>query len=129
VFGIFHAGGSFGEDWSLSDSQRQPNSTVAPLHLPGPQARVGPLQRVCSHHQELHQNLHRRQARVASQGCPAVLRHEQLSPVRGEAATGADHRQDQQQTVPEGLLRGDSHIKHKTVQMTLVLNASIFCEV
>ena len=31
------------------------------------QARVVPVQRVRPHHQELHQNLHRRQARVAHQ--------------------------------------------------------------
>ncbi len=33
--------------------------------MPGPQARVGALQRVRPHHQKLHQDLHRRQARVA----------------------------------------------------------------
>ena len=27
-------------------------------HLSGPQARVGPVQRICADHKELHQNLH-----------------------------------------------------------------------
>jgi hypothetical protein len=38
---------------------------AAPHDMPGPQARVGALQRVRPHHQKLHQDLHRRQAGVA----------------------------------------------------------------
>ena len=45
----------------------QPGCSASPYDVPGPQAGVGPLQWVRPHHQELHQDLHRRQARVASQ--------------------------------------------------------------
>lgn len=57
-------GGSFGAHRPLPHSQRQPGGPAAPLHSPGPQARVGALQRVCPHHQKLHPHLHRHQARV-----------------------------------------------------------------
>lgn len=57
-------GGSFGAHRSLPHSERQPGGPAAPIHSPGPQAWVGALQWVCSHHQELHPNLHRYQTRV-----------------------------------------------------------------
>ena len=57
---------------------------------------------------ELHPDLRRRQARVARGHRPAVLRHDQLPHVRGQAAARADHRQDQLEAVPEGVLSSDS---------------------
>ena len=43
-----------GAHGALPDHQGQPGCTAAPHHLSGPQARVGPLQRVRPHHKELH---------------------------------------------------------------------------
>ena len=60
-------GCAFREDGTLSHREGQPSGPVEPQHVPGPQARVGALQRVRADHQELHQDLHRRQARVANQ--------------------------------------------------------------
>lgn len=48
----------------LPHGEGQPSRPAAPLHRAGPQARVGALQRVCAHHQELHPHVHRRQTRV-----------------------------------------------------------------
>lgn len=63
----FHsAGGSFGAYRSLPHSKRQPSGPAAPIYSPGPQARMGALQWICPHHQELHTNLHRHQTRVVS---------------------------------------------------------------
>ena len=45
-----------------------------------------------------------REARVAGGDGAAVLRHDQLPHLRGQAAARADHRQDQLQAVPEGVL-------------------------
>lgn len=58
------AGGSFGAHRPLPHSERQPSGPAAPIYSPGPQTRVGALQRVCPHHQELHPHMHRHQARV-----------------------------------------------------------------
>ena len=38
-------------DRPLPDREGQPDRAAAPLHLPRPEARVGPLQRVRTHHQ------------------------------------------------------------------------------
>ena len=65
-------GGSFRKDWPLLDCEGQPGSATASIHLPGPQTRVGGLQRICPYHQELHQDLHRRQTRLVS--CHAFAR-------------------------------------------------------
>ena len=53
---------------------------------------------------ELHPDVRGREARVAGGDGAAVLRHDQLPHVRGQAAARADHRQDQLQAVPEGVL-------------------------
>lgn len=47
-------GGAPREDGQLPDGEGQPGGTAAPLHVPGPQARLGHIQRVRAHHQELH---------------------------------------------------------------------------
>ena len=59
-------GGSPWEEWSLSDCQGQPGGAAPPKHLSRSQTRVGALQRVCAHHQELRPHLHWHQARVVS---------------------------------------------------------------
>ena len=51
---------------SLPDSEGQPDGTATSIHRAGPQAGVGTLQWVRTHHQELHPNCHRHQARVVS---------------------------------------------------------------
>lgn len=64
VFFFCPLGGSFGAYRSLPHSQRQPSGPTAPIYGPGPQTRVGALQRICSHHQKLHPHLHRHQTGV-----------------------------------------------------------------
>lgn len=65
MFLLFYSpGGTFGAHGSLPHSQRQPSGATAPIYSPGPQARVGALQRICPHHQKLHPHLHRHQTRV-----------------------------------------------------------------
>ena len=53
---------------------------------------------------ELHPYVRGREARVAGGDGAAVLRHDQLPHLRGQATARADHRQDQLQAVPEGVL-------------------------
>ena len=53
---------------------------------------------------ELHPDVRGREARVVGGDGAAVLRHDQLPNLRGQAPARADHRQDQLQTVPEGVL-------------------------
>lgn len=101
---IFYAGCSLGAYWALPDHQGQPGCPATPHYLPGPQARVGVVQRVCAHHQELHQNVYRCEARMVGQGGTAILRHEQLPTVRGKAAARANYCQDQFKTIPERIL-------------------------
>ena len=48
---LYIAGCAPGADRALPDREGQPDRAAAPLHLPRPQARVGPLQRVRTHHQ------------------------------------------------------------------------------
>ena len=66
-------GCAFREDWTLPHCEGQPSGPASPQHVPGPQARVGALQRVRAHHQELHQDLHRCQAGVANQVSETVF--------------------------------------------------------
>ncbi len=47
-------GSAPGEDRSLSDSEGQPDGAPAPIHMPGPQARVGSLPGVCADLPQLH---------------------------------------------------------------------------
>lgn len=67
-------GGPLGTYWPLPHSQRQPSGPTPPVYSSGPQARVGPLQWICAHHQKLHPHLHRHQTRVVSdlEPCSAV---------------------------------------------------------
>ena len=60
VDGQFYAvsDSSLGKNGSLSDSEGQPGGTAPPVHRSGPQARMGAVQRVCAHHQELHTHCH-----------------------------------------------------------------------
>ena len=67
------SGCAFREDRPLPHCEGQPSGAAPPQHVSGPQARVGPLQRVRPHHQELHQDLHRCQARVAHQVSVIIL--------------------------------------------------------
>ena len=63
---FLRTGGSPGAHGSLPHSEGQPGGTAAPLHCAGPQTRVGALQRVRTHHQELHPHVHRHQTGVVS---------------------------------------------------------------
>jgi hypothetical protein len=61
---------------TLPYDQRQPDCSAASVHLPGPQAGMGSLQRVRLDDQELHQDSDGHQAGVAGKDGAAVLRHE-----------------------------------------------------
>ncbi|XP_061816929.1 ATP-dependent RNA helicase DHX15-like isoform X4 [Nerophis lumbriciformis] len=52
------SGCSPGAHGPLPDCEGQPGGPAPPLNRAGPQIRVGPLQRVCTHCQELHPYLH-----------------------------------------------------------------------
>lgn len=65
---VVKAGCSSGAHRPLPDREGQPGGAAAPFHRAGPQARVGAVQRVCAHHQELHPHVHRRQTRVVRFG-------------------------------------------------------------
>lgn len=73
LFPCLQTGRPPGAHRPLPDCKRQPSSAAASLHCAGPQARVGALQRVRTHDQELHSHVHGHQTRVVRNICSSFI--------------------------------------------------------